>query len=177
MNGAGEGQPRPEALETGAVTIHHKSRRAGRPVAPVKMTLNLTSMIDVIFLLLIYFVITAVFTPGEGIITAKLPHGTGTPEALKPLEQPIRVVVSAAGTTAYRLEIDGYGAPADFRQLYEQLLGLQYDPSRDRIDGTHKPSDPIIIEPNAKVRWQHVVNAFNAAVRARYTNIQFAQAQ
>ena len=163
--------------EADAATNHDKSRRSTRPVKPVKMSINLTSMIDIIFLLLIYFVITAVFTPGEGIITAKLPRGTGTPEALQPLEQPIRVVVSAAGTTTYRLEIDGYVAPMDFRELFEQLSRLQYDPSRNLIDGTHKPSDPVIIEPEGEVRWQHVVNAFNAAVRARYTNIQFAQAR
>ena len=43
--------------------------------------------------------------------------------------------------------------------------------------GSFKPDNPLIIEPDGRVRWQHVVNAFNAAVKARYTNVAFAQAR
>ena len=158
-------------------TIHHKGARSRRDLPPVRMALNLTSMIDVIFLLLIYFVVTAIFTPGEGIITAKLPKGTGTADPLDLPPQPINVIITAAGRAGYRLDIEGYAAPHDYRQLYEQLVMLQYDVARGLTQGTHKPDDPVLIKPRGDVRWQHVVNAFNAAVRARYSNIQFAQAQ
>jgi len=156
--------------------VHHVPRRVKRDPVPARLTLNLTSMIDVIFQLLIYFVVTASFAPGEGIITANLPQGSGTADPLKMPDDPIRVVVSPAGLSGYRLEIEGQGAPRDFRELYEQLVLLQYDESRNQLSGSHKPSDPVLIQPGGEVRWQHVVNAFNAAVRARYTNIQFAQA-
>lgn len=173
--------PRPVAGPVdGNERNHRKSRRArraSRDLPPARMALNLTAMIDVIFQLLIYFVITAVFTPGEGIITANLPKGTGTPDPLKMPEEPIRITVTAASRAGYRIEIAGQGAPRSFEELYESLRIMQYDESRNLLSGSHKPDDPVLIQPSRDVRWQHVVNAFNAAVRARYKNIQFAQAQ
>ena len=157
--------------------VHHQSHRAGRARPAASMTLNLTAMIDVIFLLLIYFVITASFTPGEGILTAKLPQGTGTAGTLKLPTQPLRIVITAAGVSDFRLSIQGHQALHDFNQLYEALVRLQFDPKTSRTLGTYKVDDPVIINPQKDVRWQHVVNAFNAAVRARYTHIAFAQAQ
>ena len=55
------------------------------------------------------------------------------------------------------------------------LEKLQYDPDIDRRSGAFKPDNPVVIRAEAEVRWQHVANAFNAAVRARYSNINFAQ--
>ena len=65
----------------------------------------------------------------------------------------------------------------DFDHLYDRLVSLQYDKDAGRTIGVHKPGDPIVIRPDHEVRWQHVVNAFNTAVRARYKNIAFAQTQ
>jgi len=61
----------------GDQTVHHISRRKKQGVAPARMQLNLTSMIDVIFQLLIYFVVTANFMLDEGVLVAKMPQGTG----------------------------------------------------------------------------------------------------
>lgn len=159
-------------------TTHHRVRRATRTRPPLRMALNLTSMIDVIFLLLIFFVVTASFTLGEGIITAKLPQGTGTGQSSDPPSLPLNIIVSAAGQHGYRLELEGYAAtPMDFRQLHDQLVAIQYDESRNRTAGTHKPDDPVVITPAGAVRWQHVVDVINAVVRARYTNFALTQAQ
>jgi hypothetical protein len=40
----------------------------------------------------------------------------------------------------------------------------------------YEPDHPIIIEPSSRTRWEHVVDALNAAARARYTNVTFAPA-
>ena len=158
-------------------TVHHKARHARRTERTVPMSLNLTSMIDVIFLLLVFFVVTASFAPGEGILTAKLPQGTGTGDPLDPPTLPLNIAITPTGAYGYRLEIEGLAAvPADFEHLYHQLVSLQYNEALQRT-GTHKTDDPIVIMPTGDVRWQHVVNAFNAAIRARYTKIAFAQAQ
>ena len=153
------------------------SRPKRRDTDATRMTLNFTAMIDVVFLLLIYFVLTASFTPGEGIITAKLPQGTGTGATSRLPPRPLRILVSRLGSTGYRLAIEGHEGARNFQDLYEKLVRLQYDEGRSRVLGTHKPDDPVIIQPQRNVRWQHVVNAFNAAMRARYTNIAFAQAK
>lgn len=160
-------------------TVHHRPRRQRSGAGPPRMALNLTAMIDVTFLLVIYFVVTASFSPGEGILTAKLPQGTGTAALAKLPPQPLAIVVRDAGPTGCRLSIEDFATanpPRDFRELHELLVRLQYDKARGRTSGMHKPDDPVIIKPSGQVRWQHVVNAFNAAVRAGYENIAFAQA-
>ena len=55
--------------------VHHVSTRKKRKkgVGGESMQLQMTSMIDVVFLLLIYFVITANFTIDEGTLLATMP--------------------------------------------------------------------------------------------------------
>ncbi len=153
------------------------SRRRETTIEPARMQLNLTSMIDVIFLLLIYFVITASFSADEGILTAKLPEGTGKPaEVPKPPERPIRIrLASTSSPNDVRIDLVGLGrSPRTFGELHTLLSGMQLNDRNP--SGAFKDDNPVIIEPDGHVRWQHVVNAFNAAIRARFTNVSFAQA-
>jgi len=158
-------------------TVHHRSaaKRHGR--TPLSMQPNLSAMIDVIFLLLIYFVVTANFTPDEGVLTAKLPQGSGKPaHDLALPEMPLNIILTPAGLSDCRIRIEGYPqAPVGFADLTVLLVKLQYVPERGMRSGRFKPDSPVVIRPEADVRWQHVANAFNAAVRARYSNINFAQ--
>lgn len=137
------------------------------------MQLNLTSMIDVIFQLLIYFVVTASFTQDEGVLAAKMPQREGSSQQDIP-PQELVISIQAAGTD-YVLSIEGAPNPMvpHFTALKRRLEGMQYAPERG-FTGTVKPDDPVKIRPDAKVRWQHVVNAFNAAVAAKYTDVGFA---
>ncbi len=163
--------------DAGAQTVHHRaaSKRHGRPRP--SMQPNLSAMIDVIFLLLIYFVSTVNFTPDEGVLTAKLPQGTGQPSTdLAPPQRPLNILLSAAGETDCRINIEGYPqTPGSFTELATFLVELQYDPERGLRSGVFKPDTQVVIRPEEGVRWQHVANTFNAAVRAKYTNINFAQ--
>lgn len=161
--------------------VHHKSVRSRRERPPVNMVLNVTPVLDVIFLLLIYFVITANFAIGEGVVVAKLPEGTG-PAPVNPLkrEKKLFIRISSSGSsgdpTGYVIDVRNAGgrAPKNFKQLKVILDELQL---HDRNEsGTFKPDDPVIIKPARDVRWQHVVNAFNAAMAARYSNIRFSPA-
>lgn len=170
--------PMPGALGAEEI-VHHESRRHKRGLPPAKMQVNLTSMIDVIFQLLIYFVVTATFSVGEGVITAKLPQGPGkASEEPKPPTRPLDILVTSAAGASYRISIRGAASqPTTFSELRGLLVQLQYDPERGLTAGAYEPDNPVIIKPDGEVRWQHVVNAFNAALGARYTNISFAQAQ
>ena len=62
-------------------------------------------------------------------------------------------------------------APSTFGDLKKLLDGMQ-----EKNGGSFADTNPIIIQPTPDVRWQHVVNAFNAAMAARYSNIAFGQA-
>ncbi|MEM9883628.1 MAG: biopolymer transporter ExbD [Planctomycetota bacterium] len=164
------------------ITVHHRSarqrRRARRGPAAVG-ELNLTSMIDVIFQLLIYFVVTASFMVDEGVLAAMLPQGPGSPAP--PDELPRQTIVieitsSRDDPAVVGIAWDPRQATADFAQLAAQLDLERHDPERGRFGGTYAPDHPIEIRPDGQVRWQHVVDAFNAAIAAEYTNVRFAPA-
>ncbi len=160
-------------------TVHHEKRHK-RDMRPASMTLNLTSMIDVVFQLLIYFILTIAFVMGEGIITANLPTGSGVAAESDPLAQKIEIVLSSAGTQGigYRIRLEGMAeAPTNFTSLAEMLTRFRHDPATNP-GGIYDPKEtPVIIRPEGDVRWQHVVNAFNAAVTAKFQNVAFASKQ
>jgi biopolymer transport protein ExbD len=158
--------------------VHHQSPRKRREQKPGRMQLNLTSMIDVTFQLLIYFVVTASFAIDEGIITARMASGTGeAPKDVVP-EKPLTIVIESVPRVGYRLVLEGQReAPTNFRQLYRVLDDLRDDRAAGGKQGVFAPTNPIVIKPMGDVRWQHVVNAFNATLRAKYSNVSFAQAE
>lgn len=138
--------------------------------------LNLTSMIDVIFLLLIYFVITANFVENEGVLVAKLPAGTGTvapPDELPP--QNIDIHLTSYDTTGVLIQVGGAAEFHSFAELTAYLISIQNDPAKGR-NGWADVTSPVTIKPAGGVRWNHVVNAFNSSFSAGYSSIAFAQA-
>jgi|GEM_PF-191481 len=160
------------------VHVEHVVSRKKRGRAKPAMQLQMTSMIDVIFLLLIYFVVTAAFVEDEGVLTSKLPE-KGQSEVSAPTielssELTIELLAVLEDPQAVKIMADGRQA-VGFTELYQTLAGLQDDPAAGRA-GLFAVDDPVRIQPERGVRWQHVVNALNAAVRAGYTNVQFVPA-
>ena len=94
--------------------------------------LNLTSMIDVVFLLLVYFLVATDFKQSEEIYRLDLPERREG-VALDPFElddEPLRILVRAFGVAGddYRLRIEGArGEVGDFESLYEFLAGRRID--------------------------------------------------
>ena len=156
-------------------TVHHKSARQRRGVTQARMQLNLPAMIDIVFQLLIYFIVTANFAIEEGVLTAILPEGAGQPaETLEPPPSSLDVVLGSVGDIGVDISLGRGGRVDSFTELYQEMRSLQHDPTANPA-GMFEPDDPVIIRPGRDVRWQHVVNAFNTAVRARYENVNFAQ--
>lgn len=152
----------------------HRTRRA--PAS--RMSLNVTAMIDVVFLLLIYFLAVTNFKVGEEVYRLDLPQ-RGSSQQADPFqldEQPLRITVISMGTAAqpYRLRLDGpYEQPESFAGLFQFLQQRMILPSTS--EGLFAQDHPILIEPDAAARWDHVIGAFNAAVRAGYTNVTFTE--
>jgi biopolymer transport protein ExbD len=142
------------------------------------MNLNLTAMIDVIFLLLIYFVVTASFAEDEGVLTARLPQQQGESrqtDTTPPPTQPLRIILRSTGHSDALITVPGAPSVLGFSQLQATLDQLVLDPDRGRR-GIFEPDHPVLIQPDGQVRWQHVVDAFNAAVAARFSNVSFVPA-
>jgi hypothetical protein len=72
-----------------------------------------------------------------------------------------------------RIRLPGpYAQPAGFQELHGFLVeNLR---TSGAVGGLFEADHPIIIEPTGTTRWEHAMEAFNAAVRARYTNVTFA---
>ncbi len=159
--------------------IEHTSirKRRGRERSPI--TLNPVAMIDVVFLLLIYFMTVTDFKLGEEIYRLDLPQRQPAAQVLDPFEldeEPLRITVrsSQIGVDGYSIELSGpYRPPATFEDLFHFL-----DERRISVHapgGLFAPDHPIIVEPMRTTRWEHAMEAFNTAARARYTNLTFAK--
>jgi hypothetical protein len=139
--------------------------------------LNLTSMIDVVFLLLVYFLVATDFKQSEEIYRLDLPERREG-VALDPFElddEPLRILVRASGVAGddYRLRIEGArGEVGDFESLYEFLAGRRID---GMGGGLFAEDHPVLVVPSPDTSWAFAVGAFNAAVRAGYINITFEE--
>ncbi len=137
--------------------------------------LNLTAMIDVVFLLLVYFMTATEFKLGEEVYRLDLPkRGAADPFALP--REPLRIgVASSPDAGSYVLRLSGVTEqPSTFQDLFEFLRQSQR--TTGALGGLFEPDHPILIEPASNARWEHAMEAFNAAARARYTNVTFAPA-
>ena len=142
-----------------------RARRRGNPIA-----VNLASMIDVTFLLLIFFLVTTTFDRPEGTLTSKLPRDSGAPAVALPISPiVVRVTQVGPGETDYAIRVDNFqNVPADFDELAESLAEIQRRPGFDA-------DTPVVIIASDEVAWDHVVGAWNAAVRAGSKHIVFGR--
>jgi biopolymer transport protein ExbD len=140
--------------------------RASKP----PLTLNLAAMVDITFLLLIFFAITASFQRAEGYFAAKLPKVSSRAAVALPIA-PVTIRLQQYGPNPgdYRLQLDNFlNAPATFDELTDFLLTVQSNPG-------FSAETPVVIAAEADVAWDHVVGCWNAAVRAGCKQISFGR--
>ena len=165
--------PRPVTPDTAPDTekVPHVSAKKRRGLKPAKMELTLTSMIDVIFNLLIYFVVTANFIENEGMLLAQLPGIATAPEnEPPPLTEPLQIDLREHGGNATRVQIYLNDTPlnGNFSELAAQLKGLL-------ANQTYQATDNVEIRSTNRVRWTYVLNAYNQARRVGFDKIQLKE--
>ena len=124
-----------------------------------RITIMMTPLIDVIFLLMIFFIMTLNFLVPEGVLENRLPDraNAATPDREKDWEVVrIHVARGREGPQIYMQERLVSGLP-------DLLSNLRRLP-RDII---------VVIEPEPKVAYKHVIGVFNTCVKAKKTNISF----
>ena len=124
-----------------------------------EITVNLTPLIDVVFLLLIFFMVTTSFTR-DTQITIELP----TAEAGAPMETKPKVI---------EISIDGEG------RYFLNTVALVNSQTKTIIRGIEELAEgnnklPIVISADAQAPYQAVVTAMDAAGQAGFTNITMA---
>lgn len=140
------------------------------------MSLNLTPMIDVVFLLLFFFLAVSRFRGTEGMLPAELPRqsvavATEVPRA--PIR--IRLIEDEMDAAICRVRIEQIGEPRimPIAELSASLRAIR-DPQRG-LPGFDART-PVHLIADDRVRWDHVVNAYNAALAAEYERVFFAGA-
>ena len=97
----------------------------GKPKRGTSATLNMSSMIDVTFLLLIYFILTTVFSPPEDQLTPALKVEQGSASKESDLEPQIVSVTSIGSQQVYQI---GDQTIPDRSKLAMILVRLPNDP-------------------------------------------------
>ena len=120
--------------------------------------INLTPLIDVVFLLLIFFMVTTTFTR-DTRLTVNLPEADAAPAEAQPDQ--IEVVVSQAG----RFSINDQLLPDNQRATVQARL-LQ-------VSGGDR-SVPVILIADAEATHQAVVTAMDAIGQAGFSRLSIA---
>ncbi len=158
-----------KVASTESEVVHFRSRRARAPRELTALTLNLAPMVDVVFLLLIFFITTTTFKRAEGFLPAQLPHQGSLADRVALPISPIvvRVRQTGGGPTDYLLDVENFiDRPTTFNELAGFLEELQEIPGFDE-------ETPVVIKAGDEVQWDHVVGCWNAAVRAGCRRISF----
>ena len=167
--------PAEPAAGSASSTAHHDARpplsvRLGRRRSAGGMSLNLTPMIDVVFLLLFFFLAVTRFGSMEGLLPARLPGRT----AAAPMEIPrtplrVRFLWDAAAPDGCRVTIDRL---REDRLAIATLAATLADVRRNQ-PGFDDADTPVHLLAGDDVPWDHVANAYNAGLAAGYQRIYF----
>jgi len=138
-----------------------KLRRQGRQ--PESLRMNLTPLIDTVFLLLIFFMMTTTFNR-ESELNIDLPQASG--EALQVEAQTIRIIIDAAGEYAINQPSNGLinNELDTLTRALQKAAGEQTNP-------------PLLISADANAPHQAVMRAMEAARDLGYVRLSFEAQQ
>lgn len=117
-------------------------------------SVNLTPLIDVVFLLLIFFMVSTTFTR-ETRLSVVLPEATGTPVVA---EEAIEIVISSRG----EYQVNGERLSRDDAQTLRAVLLPLVGESDER---------PVVLIADANAPHQAVVTVMDEAGRLGFTNL------
>ncbi len=144
--------------------------RRGLPDTASERIPNLAPMVDVIMVLLIFFLLGASLNLStEGVLQTELDPrsgpGAGVAVRINPL---IRIVLANAND----------GAGANIYVNDDPLEGNTFEALRaflqQKVANGADPANPLVIGAETTVRWKFVIKAMDVAVRAGFKNVQFA---
>ena len=135
-------------------------------------SLRMAPMMDMIFLLLIFFLVTAKWRPEENFLPFQLPTAqAGQGQVGKP--EPLIIYIRGANQSCrvqigqlYTVKIKNENIEADLAGLMEKIKSTLVTQKR-------YVSDPIEIICDANVKWEHLAKIYNLFFGAGLTDITF----
>jgi biopolymer transport protein ExbD len=130
-----------------------------------KTEMQITPLIDVVFLLLIYFMVTASLIKKEADLSFMLPAKVDTPD---PISLPIEVLIEVSETGEISINGMIYGRGGNLDDLIGQLISF-------REAAASSKSDLIVnILPDDKAVHGRIVRVMDACAAARVKNMSFS---
>lgn len=169
------------------------AKKRGKDVEePNEADSDLTPMIDVTFLLLIFFVLNIKFKTEEGEIESYLPknrgQGSGTPQIdLSEVRLKLLWYSKAGsptkndnGTVIVKIDRKAYNGPGDLdspdwteSSVWDNLLA-DLQGYKENYKGTADKGLPVIIDAREQVPYKYVVRALNEVVKTGLKDVTFA---
>jgi len=130
---------------------------------------NLAPMVDVVMVILIFFMLGTTFVLSEGLLRTQLPAQTGPGGGAKVLFVPqVRIdLIRESEGQPCRILVLG-------RELTENSFEALSAFLRDKVSAGADPEGRVLIAADPEVIYQHVVAAMDACIRAGLRNLQFA---
>ncbi len=147
--------------------------------------LEMTPMIDVTFLLLVFFMLTVRFQDLEGVLDAALPRDAGSAAPSEPRERTdVRIAVVRAGTRLDPRADRAWSGEGPFRFGPDRVLSYRVGPheTRDlraletrlaRLAKAHGEDAAVTLDPGAGTIYQDVVAVLDTAVSAGFRDVSF----
>ncbi len=128
---------------------------------------QIAPMIDVVFVIMLFFMVMAGAVKTERFLASRLPSGTG-PLADAPLAEEVAVSIDEDGTVAMNDEI--LDAPGDksLPELTQAFARLKHSMGgkADRI--------LVTIEAASEARYERIIDVLNSLARVKVGNVTFS---
>ncbi len=130
----------------------------------VKNELNMTSMIDIVFLLLVFFVMTFKIVEMEGDFSIRMPLASDSNSVVDPTDLPLKLRLradSAGSLSGMELnEISLGNSPDSFTQLRANVIGLLGTAAPVEEESGDGPE--LEIDTDYNLRYEYVIRAITA---------------
>lgn len=140
-------------------------RRKRFPQGDVEMQMG--PMIDMVFLLLVFFIVTAKPIPQESDISLALP-GTVPQDEVVDLPDEQRIVIGQDGGVVLNEEELGAAGDRDLARLVSTLTRFKKAAEANRAEAM------VTLDPHDDVPHQRVVDVLNACAKAEVHGVSFA---
>ena len=124
---------------------------------PEPAGMQLAPMIDIVFLLLIFFIVTWQFSRSETELNVSVPTAQ---EGAEPDRQRGEIIINVLPDGSIRVE----GRNVDLKQLYDKLSAI----------AKQFKNQPVRIRGDGKVAYQRIVEVIDTCQKAGIWNISFA---
>ena len=133
----------------------------------VKAAVDMTPMIDCVFLLLVFFMVSTTFNKQEADISFALPGTAEQSDSVEIPDEQIIQITEAGNVFLNDLEYDK-PTDADMPELVKTLVLFRQTAEANKVPAM------ITIAPEDNVKQQRVVDVLNACTAAKIANVTFA---